>query len=229
MHAPSPPAAGRRSGRPSLRSLGVAAALALLPSWAGAVPITGELSITGSLVLGSDSIDFVPAGGGSGSFTVGPPASGSFAALAGTSGALKDLDAATEAVGAALSLSAFMTFAAAPNVSVTLSSIEPGVFGSASCFAPPAAGQTCTVAGSSGYPPALSFVNTRTGTTFSFDVTGQAIDSSTGEVTNLSGAFTAQVAGLSFQQVPAALASGGSVGATYSASFVAVVPEPATG
>jgi len=50
-----------------------------------------------------------------------------------------------------------------------------------------------------------------------------------GSVTNPTGIFTAQFAGLPYQSVPATLAGGGRVSAAYSAIFQAVVPEPATG
>jgi hypothetical protein len=213
----------------SLLALLLAAALGV-PTAARALPVTGELSTSGSLSLSLANLDFLPSGGGSGAFQVAAPSTGSFGALVGTSGTILDLDASTQPVGTPFSLPSFMTFAAAPNVMMTLTFIAPGILGSAQCAAAPAAGQTCTPSGpASSYLPALDLVNTGLGSTLSFGVSGTITDVSDASVTNFTGVVTAQFAGIPYQTLLATLAGGGTVTAAYSADFQAVVPEPATG
>jgi hypothetical protein len=213
----------------SLLALLLAAALGL-PTAARATPIVGELSTSGSLSVSLASLDFVPLGGGSGAFQVAVPSTGSFTGLVGTTGTILDLDASTQPVGTPFSLPSFMTFAAAPNVIMTLTSITPGVFASAQCTAAPAAGQICTPSGPpSSYLPALDLVNTGLGSTLSFGVSGTITDVTDASVTNFTGVVTAQFAGINYQTLLATLAGGGTVTAAYSANFQAVVPEPATG
>jgi hypothetical protein len=258
MHAPfrvvASAAAARSFGARTLLALALAAALASWSRPSGAAPITGDLSIAGSLTLGASTIDFQPNAGGSGSVLVLVPGTGFFAPLVGTSGTILDLDASTAPVGAALSQASFLTLAGAPAFSLTLTSIANGIFSSSDCAAAPAPGQTCTPAASSlstlfddvifygplpppwnarapaaGYLPALDLVNTGLGSTLSFAVSGTLANLTDSSTSDMSGVFTAQFAGLSYQELLGTLAQGGSVSAAYSASLHAVVPEPATG
>jgi PEP-CTERM motif len=214
-----------------LALLGLAFGVTLggLPDASRSVPITGSLSGTGSLAIGAGTLTFLPPGPGPVNFGIVSPLTGAFVPLLGTGAVLANLDAITSGVGVPLSLANFLTFAAAPTYSGTLTSIANGVFSSAACGAAPAAGQTCTpLAAAPSYLPAFDLVNTAFGSTLSFGLSGTLVDSSDASVSNFSGVVTAQFAGLSYQQVLAALVGGGTVTAAYSANFLAVVPEPAT-
>jgi energy-converting hydrogenase Eha subunit E len=200
------------------RSAAVAIALVASES-ALAVPI-GQFNVVGTVRFDTDDIDWAPAGGGTGNAMVIAPTSGAFIALPGTNAVQKDLNSALQPTGVSLLLADFLTFAAAPTLSLDLTFIEPGVFGSASCAAVPAAGQVCTPTGSP-----FNFVNLASGSSLSFAVSGTASDGvSDGPFT---GIYTAQFVGLSYQSVLATFANGGSVTTSYSGSFE-VVPEPGT-
>jgi hypothetical protein len=208
----------------ALLGLALGVTLGGLPDASHSVPITGSLSGTGSLTLGADTITFL----GAANLQIVVPATGSFVLLVGTDAVLANLNASTSGVGVPLSLANFLTFVVAPTTSGTLTSIANGVFSSAACGAAPAVGQTCTpFAAAPSYLPALNLVNTPFGSTLSFGLSGTFANAA--DVTNFSGVVTAQFAGLSYQQVLASLAGGGTVTAAYSANFLAVVPEPATG
>ena len=220
-----------RSSR-GLAPLGLILAVTLggLPDASRAVPILGSLSGTGSLTIGADTLTFLPPGPPPVNFAIVSPSTGSFAPLLGTGAVLANLNASTSGVGVPFSLASFLTFVAQPTFSGTLTSIANGVFSSAACGAAPAAGQTCTpVAAAPSYLPAFSLVNTAFGSTLSLELSGTFVDFSDASVSNFSGVVTAQFAGLSYQQVLASLVGGGTVTAAYSANFLAVVPEPATG
>ena len=200
-----------------------------LPDASRAFPILGNLSGTGSLTIGAGTLTFLPAGFSLVNFLIVLPATGTFVPLVGTGAVLANLDASTSGVGVPLSLASFLTFAAAPLYSGTLTSIANGVFPSAACGAAPAAGQTCTpVAAAPSYLPAFDLVNTAFGSTLSFGLSGTFVDAGDASVSNFSGVVTAQFAGLSYQQVLATLVGGGTVTTASSAQFLAVVPEPAT-
>jgi hypothetical protein len=124
-----------------------------------------------------------------------------------------------------------------PDIALDLRFIFLGVNPQAPCTAAPAVGQTCTPAFAglvtAANPLGLSafnLQNTQTGSTASFSVSGTARRISTGEVSNFSGVYTAQFAGMSYQQLLNTLATGGSVNnASYSATFMStVIPEPET-
>jgi hypothetical protein len=192
-----------------------ALAIALLSGGAapsGAVP-SGEFNVVGTLELSTTGVEWLLAGQG----LVSLPSSGSFVGLQGTAATLTDLTFASPPPGV------FLSFAAAPTLSLSVLSVPGGVFSSAACGAAPAAGQTCTPTGSP-----LSFVNFNAGgrlsSLVSFVVEGTATDASGSAP--ITGIFTAQFAGLSYQSVLAALATG-SIVAGYSAAFE-VVPEPGT-
>jgi hypothetical protein len=180
-----------------------------------------------SLAIGATSFDFLPAGTGTGSFSIGAGSTGIFGPLPGTSGTIKDLNLTAPAP-----LAQFMTFAAQPTLQVDLTSIPNGVGFLPNCFSPAAAGQTCTpvfpglISGlnPTGTSP-LNLVNTRTGSTASFSVTGTSLLS--GAAAPVTATFTTQFAGQSYQNVLATLAGGGSVSGSYSAT-VATVGAPSS-
>ena len=106
-----------------------------------------------------------------------------------------------------------------------LTSINPGVLGSAQCGAAPAPGQACTPAGS------IFNLNNNVGN-FSVQWTVQGNFIGTlGEVTPYTGIFTTQIAG-NYQQFISGLAAGGTFEVPYSMTFSVSpptqTPEPAT-
>jgi hypothetical protein len=204
------------------RILAVAVVL-LLSQSALAIPI-GQFDLIGTVRFDSDELDWSPAGTGTGSATVVVPVSGAFAALADTGATVKDLDFDVQTPGLPFSLDDFLTFVAVPTLSLDLTYIELGQFGSAFCSAAPAAGQICTPTGSP-----FNFVNLPSGSglssILSFVVSGTASDGvSDGPFTAV---YTAQFVGLPYQSVLATWGAGGSLTRSYSASFE-VVPEPGT-
>ncbi len=201
----------RRAIRPiSLVLLGI---LGLLPAPLWAAPVGNVDLGFASLGLTSTGIDFVPLGGGSGSFDVGPSATGVFAGLTGTLGNSKDL--LSQPVGVPISVPNFITFAAAPNIVLDATLLFAGVGGG--CGAVPAPGQTCTPVGS-----ALTFMNLSGSSglraTASFAVSGIARDTSTGNTTPFTATYSTQF-DRPFQGVLASLAGGGSLVSSYAASF----------
>jgi PEP-CTERM motif-containing protein len=207
--------------------------LALAATTASALPVVGELNITGSVGVSATVIDWLPSGTGVGTFSVDPFTQlGDFVPLAGTAGASRDLTSATDPVGVAFNpgpvftVPAFLTFAADPTILFHLQYIFPGVFTSADCFAAPAAGQTCTPVVPGGSPFNLSNT-TATSSTATFQVKG-VIQHGT-DFSDFVGTYSTQFVSLNYQQVLSTILSGGTVNATYSANFIAsVVPEPST-
>jgi hypothetical protein len=201
-----------------------AVAIALLASEAAlAVPI-GQFNVVETVRFDTDDIDWAPAGGGTGSAMVIAPTSGVFIGLQGTTAVQKDLNSALQPTGVPFLLADFLTFVAAPTLSLDLTFIEPGEFGSANCATAPAAGQICTPTGSP-----FNFVNLASGSGLSsivsFAVGGTASDGVSDGA--FRGVYTAQFVGLSYQSLLATFGSGGSVTTSYSGSFE-VVPEPGT-
>jgi hypothetical protein len=188
------------------------AVLTVFPVFAGVPTITGKLSIRGTLRLTGSAptiVDFLPAGGGVGTFLVDPlTQTGFFAALANTTGSVRDLSS----VSGSVTLTNFLALAASPSTTFTLTSVDAGIFSAAPCGAPPAPGQTCTLPGS-----AFNLANTGVGSTLSFTLRGNAL---IGAVTSpFVGTVTTQFSGLPYQSVLATLATGGSLEASYSADF----------
>jgi hypothetical protein len=202
----------------------LAASLGAAPE-ARALPLSGTLNITGAVAFTASTVDFLPAGGGTGVFAIDPfTQQGSFVALGGTTGAIGDLDALLHPTGVPFNFPLWLTFAADPTISFALQFLDVGVYGAVDCGAAPAAGQTCTP--SPGSPFNLANV-TASSSTVSFAVAGQAVGS-LGELTPFTGVFTSQFAGLSLQDVVAAVTASGTVQSSFSASFVlGEVPEPA--
>lgn len=193
---------------------------------AQATIITGELNIIGAVRVDSDDIDFLPAGGGDGQFIADPfTQEGYVVPAAGTLGRIKDLNVAFAPVGMPFVLPDFITLSALPGFSMTLEFFDPGVFSSALCGAPAAAGQSCTPPGS---PFNLANATARS-STISFSVRGTATDGSGDPPSPFLGTFTTQFSNRNYQEVLAIIAGGNSVGASFSANFVfTAIPEPST-
>jgi hypothetical protein len=208
-----------RPGSAAAIGLCVAALFTWGPGSAGAV-VVGKLHLRGAIALTAASTDFLPSGGGTGSFLVDPyaPNSGTFAGAGGSPGTLQDFTTATAPVGGAFALPNFLIVAALPSVSLTLTGVAPGVFPAGSCGAAPAAGQRCTPAGS-----AFNFVNTSaTSSAVSFTLSGTAIDA-TGTPSQFRATLTTQFTGMTYQQVLAAWTGGTPVAAAFSMDVEALV------
>jgi hypothetical protein len=179
---------------------------------ARAVPPSGTLNITGSVRVTPTSLDFLPPlGEGVGFFEVGAGSTGVFAPLSpGTQGVLLDTSyAAGTAKPYFLSVSGII-------LSFDLTSLDPGIFKSTRCDAGrPAAGQTCTPAGT-----ALSLVNTSDHSCSATVSLRGILRSATGEEeTPYAGVITFQFVDRNFQQLLAGFAAGDFPETTFSASF----------
>ena len=186
---------------------------------ARAVPTEGTLNITGSVRVTPTSLDFLPPlGGGVGFVEVGAGSTGVFAAAPlGTQGTILDIP---YAAGAAQP--GFLTLALFPGMTFDLTALDAGLFKSARCGASrPAAGQTCTPAGT-----ALSMVNTSDHScSVSVSLRGN-FRSVTGEESPYAGVITFQFADRNFQQLLAGFPAGDFPTTTFSASF-APAEQPA--
>ena len=165
-----------------------------------------------------------------GFFDIGAASTGSFAPLTGTTVSVKDLSAAQQPtgslVGPGLPYANFITFAAQPSWSITLTEVLPGVFSSASCGAAPAAGQTCTPLNS---PFNMTNVaGAQVNVNFAF--LGIANDG-LGNLSSISGTFGTTFSSTNFQSILAAIQNGQAVVTTASGTLAAVatpIPEPGT-
>jgi hypothetical protein len=201
------------------------AAMVSAPFAARASLITGVLNITGTANVSQGVIAFVP----SNQFTINAPASsqgGGFMALAGTSGTIQNLTDPPDTTGP-LNVPNFITFAAAPNISFTLTFLTPGIDGAAGCTASPAAaGQVCTPNIPDQSPFNLQNTSTSTSTA-SFSVMGIEHDTLTNTNANFIGTFSEPFDTMNFQQILAAIASGSTLTTPFSAQF-SVTPQVTT-
>jgi hypothetical protein len=198
----------------------------VLSALTAGIPAFGDiLSTTGSVSVSNGAVAFYPLGGNSGSFEVGPPDTGVFASLPGTAGTIENLNSLP--VNQTLNIPDFMTFAGAPNLSITLTELVGGTLGACSPQAA-AAGQACSPTGT---PYNLSN-ETATSSVGSAMVEGYLVNSNQPGVTiPISGIFTTQFVNMSYQQLVNTIDNGGTIDSTYSAEFVTGVtptPEPAT-
>lgn len=202
-------------------------AFALMVGAAYATPISGELDITGDVAVGATTIDWLPVGGGTGTFTVTASSTGTFSGLVGATGTAKDLDVTAQPVGVPISLPNFLVLPG--GISFELTMIDPGVFGSADCTAAPAAGQNCTPLFPAPKSP-FNLTNTAVGSTASFTVRGIAtMGGVSAPFSGVVGTYTTQFTGQNYQSLLATIAGGGTVAASYSANFIVEqVPEPST-
>jgi hypothetical protein len=207
----------------------LAASLLLTGGIVSAVPITGVLNFTGGVNVTTTAINFLPPAGDGAIFVTPLAQEGSFEAVEGTFGAIKDLDRTVYPVGPVF-LEDFISLDG--DISFTLTEILPGTFDSTECGAPPdSSGQTCT-------PPPIMGLGTSpfnlsnqsaSSSIASFEVRGYFVDGASGDQTAASGIFTTQF-NIPYQAVLQQLQSTGSVQAnSYSATFSAAggeVPEP---
>lgn len=204
-------------------------ALAAMPIAARANIITGVLNITGTAEFTSTGVTFLD-----NEFSINSPAGaqqGGFATLAGTSGTIDGITNPPDSVGP-LDVPDFMTFAVAPNISITLTFLKPGIDGAAGCtLSPPAAGQLCTPNLPSQSPFNLQNTSS-TGSILSFGIDGLEVDSLTGETAVIVGSFTVPFATDSFQDFLATVGDGGTVTSSFAGQFAVVqtspTPEPRT-
>ena len=157
-------------------------------------------------------------------FDITTASTGSFAALAGTTATVHDLDNAIEPTGVTVSLPHFITFAAQPLWDITLTEVLPGVFGTAQCTLAAAPGQSCT-------PPGSPFNLTNESgnqVAVSFSYLGRASDG-LGNFTNVSGTFQTTFSNTTYQAILAVLQGGGAVvtgGTGTLGATAAAIPEP---
>jgi hypothetical protein len=199
------------------------AVLAALPSCASANSLLfGTLNTTGIANISLGSIGFL-----GNDLEINPPAAaqqGGFAALAGTSGVIKNI---TYPPTGAVNIPDFITFNSDPNISITLTFLYAGTDGAPGCLlTPPAAGQVCTPNSPDLSP--FDFTNTSpTSSTASFNVFGYEVDNTTGDMVGITGAITTPFTSRNFQQLLAIIEGGGTVTTSFAAQFETVeTPEP---
>jgi hypothetical protein len=191
--------------------------------------ITGVLNVTGTVNISLGDISFED-----GMFNINAPAStqqGGFMALEGTTGTIDDITNPPDATGVPLDEPDFITFAAAPNITITLTLLTPGIDGSAECDNPiPATGQVCTPVVPS--PSPFNLQNTSaTSSSASFSIVGTEVDSLTGDTIPIIGTFTQPFAAMTFQQLEADVFAGDTITTPFSAQFVteaSTTPEPSS-
>jgi hypothetical protein len=203
-------------------------AIVSLPLAARADLLTGELNFTGSATISFGSIAFDDGN----VFNINPADTqeGTFASLGSTDGLIDNIANPPDATGP-LDVPDFITFAAAPNLSITLTYLLPGIDGAAGCAdSPPAAGQQCTPDTPAQSP--FNLENTSaTSSTASFNILGIEVDSLTGDTIPITGAFTTPFTSMNFQQLLAeVLTPGGSITTSFSGEIATVAtvvaPEP---
>jgi hypothetical protein len=201
-------------------------AMVSVPMAARASLITGVLNVTGTVNISLGDIAFE-----NGEFNINSPASaqqGGFMALAGTTGTIDDITNPPDATGTVLSEPDFITFAAAPNITITLTFLFPGIDGAAGCADPvPASGQLCTPNVPSQSPYNLQNTSNTTSTA-SFNIVGTEVDSITHQTIGITGTFSQPFTALTFQELDADVEGGQTVTTPFSAQFetVAATPEP---
>jgi len=220
--------------------LGVLSFAAL--SSAYATPLIGTVNTVGQASVTLTDITWTNIFAVPNLFNVSPPTTGSFSTLAsGASGSINNLNSTLQPTGGNLETAitdiGWMVFPAAgsfPGARFDLENIAQGSFTSAACAATPAPGQTCTPFPSS--PFNLTNLGTPggsvTGVLIGFSVSGDAINLTTLEETDMTGAFSTQINGTTLQAILATIGGGGTVSNSYSANFTTTapptVPEPAT-
>lgn len=193
-------------------------------SVAASAAVSGKLSIAnctaGGVTVAGPTIDFtLPVAQGTGCIATGVNTSVTYSGgtlLPSTQGVIKDLTAGGPAV-----VIDFMTFTGHSTLHFDLTQVGPGVINTV-CAALPIGSKCSPVAGSP-----FVFLNTGSGTSVSLDARGIARDSTT-TVSKWSGAFTAQIAGQSPEQIQTIIAGGGSFASTYSGEFIVTI-NPASG
>ena len=235
--------------RSTLRTLVAPMAILVASPFVGfAAPLTGNLSLstngTQVVAVGGTVIDFGYSGpvtpgfptttstplavNTAGIFDIGAASTGSFAALTGTTISVKDLSAVLQPtgslVGPGLPLVNFITFAAQPGWSITLTQVLNGVFGSAGCTSGQGSGDTCTPAGSPFN--LINLAGNQVNVSFAF--LGTASDGQ-GNVSSISGTFGTTFSNTTLQAIYQQIQAGNAVVSTASGTIAASftpVPEP---
>jgi hypothetical protein len=205
-------------------------AVAGMPIAARADLLMGTLNTTGTANISFGSIEFLD-----NELLINSPASaqqGDFTILAGTTGTIQNIANPPDATGP-LDQPDFITFAADPDISITLTFLLPGIDGAAGCTdTPPAAGQVCTPDVPDQSP--FNLQNTSaTSSTASFNILGLEVDSATGDTIPITGAFTTPFTSMNFQQLLAMVDGapppiGGTITTPFSAQLSTSLPEPGT-
>lgn len=138
----------------------------------------------------------------------------------GTAGTVKDVSLSLADPGIR-DVPGFLTFSALPYIRFDLTGVQPGIFDASDCFASPAAGQTCTPLNT-----ALNLTNLRHGSTISFSLEGEIVDTRDGSSTPYAGYFS----GVHPEKYQSFLNDNGRTGWTYSGLLqqISAVPEPET-
>jgi hypothetical protein len=211
----------------SVLTLSIAAMLSI-PFAARADLITGVLNFTGEANISSSiatpgSVVFT-----GNAFSI-VPSTGGFAALDGTTGTIQPITNPPDAVDVPLD-QPLMTFAIAPNITITLTELYAGIDGEAGCVDPVAtAGQVCTPA-----PPISTDVSpynlqntSATTSSASFNIVGVEHDSLTDTNIGVVGSFSDPSVDMSYQGILGVIEGGGTFTTPFSAQ-ISTTPEPAT-
>jgi hypothetical protein len=181
-----------------------------------AAPINGDLFITGSVRIDSNSADFFPLGGISGDFNVEPSSTGFFTTVVDPTdsddGDITDLSAP---VGTPISVNPFLTFDLAPNVVFELTHISNGAF-----------------------PPCLTFPNcsvnqfnlTQSGTAViaNFNVSGNVLENGV-KVSTFVGSLGQTFTNTTIDAILTQVATNGFIDSAFDGNFTATaIPEPGT-
>lgn len=200
-------------------SLAAAAAIAVVP--ASATSVSGSVDIAGNTVTVTEvSATFVTGSTGS-----GDPASNGTGDFTGTTNAF--YNPGTISAATPLPVSQWITFSGGANtIYFDLDQILPG-FGNAGACANNNVGNECTPTNSP-----FTLIQGLNGVTIDFAVVGDAYSGSkaTGFSQGTLGLYTTQsvVAGGTITSILNQIATNGSFTSSYSASFVAGIPEPAS-
>jgi hypothetical protein len=207
----------------SLLTLSIAA-MFTIPFAARASLITGVLNFTGEANISSTmatpgSIVFT-----GNTFTV-VPSVGGFAVFNGTDGTILPITNPPDAVDTPLD-QPFISFAVAPNITITLTNLDAGIDGSADCsIAVASAGQVCTPD-----TPDLSPYNLQntsdTTSSASFNLSGVETDSLTHTSIGVTGSFSDPSVTMSYQDILELIAMGGTFTTPFSAQITTLSPTP---
>jgi hypothetical protein len=197
-----------------------------MPLAANAALVTGTLNFTGTAQISLGTVGFL-----SNVYFINQPGAaqtGGWVAFEGTQGDILNITNPPDATGS-LNVPMFMTFNAAPNISITLTFLFPGIDGTAGCSFTPAqaaSGQQCTP-----NLPAQSPYNLQntsaTSSTASFNILGTEVDTTTGNTISVTGEFSTVFTNQNYEQILATVEGGGTVTTSF-AGQLATVPEPGT-
>ena len=201
-----------------------------LTSTINAAPITGSFNITGSVRVNANTIDWLPLGGGVGTFRTIDPSTGFFIGISdnvGTfTGIAKDLVNPPTGVGVPVFLGSFLSgFSAAGFTALFYDLTKIRASTAPTCTGAEAVNVSCSAGP---FPNAFTLKNTGTGVSVDFAVEGFFQNGA--DLTSRSfgtGTYTTQLNGETISSVLQQAGSANGFGSSYSASFN-TVPEPGT-